>query len=122
MTLPHERMRSLRWGWELLQALQEDSSIPPSLAARAAALALSYPTPEVLTRMLEAERPELPEGFGDSIDGTRVLFEEVQFGGHGSQETRRHTLFTLRHFPESAAHAAWPGSLKNWLAPEDSVR
>ena len=66
---------------------------------RATALVLSYPTPEMLTRMFEAERPELPEGLGDSVDGARALLEEVQFGGHGSPETNRNALFTLRHFP-----------------------
>ncbi len=126
MTMPHERMRSLRWGWELLQALQTDSSIPPALAARAATLARTYPTPQTLMLMIQAERPQVPEGFGDSIDGARVLFEEVQFGGHGSQETRRHALFTLRHFPlNAAAVPAIDGaalcSLKNWLAHEEST-
>jgi hypothetical protein len=80
--MPYERMRSLRSGWELLQAFQTDSSIPPLLVARAPALAQSYPTPQTLILMLQADRPRLPEGFGDSVDGARALFEEVQFGGH----------------------------------------
>jgi len=126
MTMPHERMRSLRWGLELLQALQADPSIPLALVARAAALAQTYPTAQTLMTMLQADRPQLPEGFGESVDGARALFEEVQFGGHGSQETRRDTLFTLRHFPmrgaaASAANATGLGSFKNWLAPEDSA-
>ena len=127
MTMPHERMRSLRWGWELLRALQTDPSIPPALIVRAATLAQTYPTPQALIRMLLADRPQFPEGFGDTVDGARALLEEVQFGGHGSEETRQHALFTLRHFPmkgavETAANAAGLGSLKNWLAPEDSRR
>ena len=127
MTMPHERMRSLRWGWELLQAIQTDPSIPSALVVRAAALAQTYPTPQALILMLQTDRPQLPEGFGDSIDGARALFEEVQFGCHGSPETRRHALFALRHFPMrgaalSAATAAGLGSIKNWLAPEDSAR
>ncbi len=116
MTMPHERMRSLRWGWELLQTLQTDSSVPPALVACAAALAQSYPTPQTLSLMLHADRPQLPEGFGASVDGARALFEEVQLGGHGCEATRRHALFTLRHFPlRDAAGAAWLGSMKNWL-------
>jgi hypothetical protein len=126
MTMPHERMRFLLWG-ELLQAHQTDPSIPPALIARAATLAQTYPTAQALILMLQADRPMLPEGFSDSVDGARALFEEIQCAGHGSQETRQHALFALRHFPmrsaaESAADAAGLGSLKSWLAPEDSGR
>jgi hypothetical protein len=122
MTMPHERMRSLRWGWEFLQALQTDPSIP-----RAATLAQTYPTPQSLITMLQADRPQLPEAFGESVDGARARFEEVQFGDHGNQATRWDTLFTLRHFPMkgsaervTGAEGFW--SLHNWLAPEDSAR
>jgi hypothetical protein len=48
MTMPHERVRALRWALELFLALREDSSIPASLVARAAALAPAYPTPQTL--------------------------------------------------------------------------
>jgi hypothetical protein len=77
--MPHERMRSLRWGWELLQALQADSSIPLVLAARAETLAQTYPTPQTLILMLQADRPQLLKGFGESVDCARALFDEVQF-------------------------------------------
>lgn len=125
MTMPHERMRALRWGWELLASLRTDSSIPHALVERAVNLAQTYPTPTALTLMLEADRPQFPEGFGESVDGARALFEEIQSEGYGSAETRRDTLYTLRHFPlrgasARAADAALLGSLKNWLAPEDS--
>lgn len=83
-------------------------STPPTLVTCAAALAQSYPTLQTL--ILQADRTQFPVGFGDSIDGARALFEEVQFGGHGCEATRRHVLFTLRHFPlRAAAGAAWLG-------------
>jgi len=123
--MPNERMRPLRWGWELLQALQTDPAIPPALVERAAALAQTYPTPQSLTTMPQADRPQLPEAFGESVDGARALFEEVQFEGCGIQETRRDALFTLRHFllrgaADVAAGAARRGSLQDSLAQEDS--
>lgn len=89
--MPHERVRSLRRGWELLQVLQADSQIPPALVTCAAALARSYPTPQAL--ILQANRPQLPEGFGDTVDVAWAQFEEVQFGGRGCEATRRHVLF-----------------------------
>ena len=57
-----------------MQALQADSSIPPALVARASALARSYPTPQTLSLMLQADQPLLPEGFGESVDGARAHF------------------------------------------------
>lgn len=123
MTTPVERMRSLRWGRELLESLQSDTSLPEGFAARAALLAPTFPTPQALTRLLEADVPRWPPEFSVAIDGARLLFEEIQFDGHGSRQTRRDVLYTLRHFPLQrastwAAAASVPGGLRNWLAPE----
>lgn len=62
MTMPHERMRSLRWGWELQQALHKDLSLLASLVARAEALAQTYPTPQTLVQMPQAQATPVVEG------------------------------------------------------------
>lgn len=36
MTVPHERMRALRWGVELLPMIEQDVSVPTELRHRAA--------------------------------------------------------------------------------------
>ena len=124
MTTPTERMRALRWGWELLESLQNDLSLPDGFAARAALLVRTYPTSQALTRLLEDDVPRWPPEFSEAIDEARLLFEQIQFGGHGAQQTRRDVLYTLRHFPLRAP--AWitaapvTNALRSWLAPENS--
>jgi len=121
MTMPDERMRSLRWAWELLSTIQQDSSIPSSLKDRARHLAASFPTPETLTGLVEADARELPSGFAVAIDDARTLFEDVRSGGNGSEETKRDILYTLRHFPlAGTTRAATFIDLREWLAAERS--
>ena len=117
-------MRALRWGWELLESLQRDASLPAGLVARAALLALTFPTPHALTRLLESDAAGWPPEFGDAIDGARQLFEDILFGGHGDQQTRRDVLYTLRHFPLQRAStwvaaASKPNGLERWLMSEE---
>ena len=124
MTMPHERMRSLRWGWELLEAMQHDASLPAESVQRAANLLLNYPAPDVLAALVGPTPPMLSTTVGSSIDSARELFQRVQYGGHGSAETRAHVKFTLRHFPmkgEVVLSADVPGlgGLKSWLAAEE---
>ena len=62
---------------------------------------------------------------GSSIDSARELFLLVQYGEHGSAETRNHVTSTLlRHFPMSgnallARDVTGLGGLKAWLAAEE---
>jgi len=125
VTTPVERMRALRWGYELLGAMQQDQSLPSEYVARATCLADVYPTPQALAQLLERDSCAWPFEYGLAIDQARGLFEDVQHAGLGSPETRRHTLYTLRHFPLQRAKAwvaaaASPDALGAWLAPEDA--
>ena len=55
MTTPRERMRALRWGWELLDTLQHDELLSPALANRARDIVQRYPTPSTLIELLKSE-------------------------------------------------------------------
>lgn len=46
MTMPHERTRSLRWGFEFLGEMLSDMTIDESMRATAQRLLLTYPRPE----------------------------------------------------------------------------
>ena len=46
MSTPEERMRALRWGWELLRDIQQDATVPVESGDSAKALALRYPARE----------------------------------------------------------------------------
>jgi len=54
MTLPHERMRALRWGAELLLMIEHDGSVPAEFRNRAAQLRSQYPTPLRLLELVHA--------------------------------------------------------------------
>lgn len=96
MTMPNERMRSLRLGWELLEAMQHDASLLVEIVQRATGPLLTYPSADVLATLVGPTPPALLSTVGHSIDAARALFKRVRYGGHRSVETRNHVLFTLR--------------------------
>ncbi len=126
MSTPDERMRSLRWAWELLDVIQTGALLPRQVVERAAAVASRFPSPAQLVTLLAEVTPTLPPDLGTTIDEGRALFEEIQFGGFGSEATRRSVLYTLRHYPLSGAFhwadsacAGQPLGLSTWLKPEE---
>ena len=123
MSTPEERMRALRWGLELLEAIQQDPTVPVESSVEARSLALRYPTPASLNELLASGARHLPEEVGSTIDHARMLFEDLQSRGIGCANTWRHLSHTLRHFP--LLHAAERASdclegLQDWLRPECS--
>lgn len=102
MTIPVERMRALRWGYELLQEMGQDQSLPEWARARASALQVVYPVPHALAQHVVNERGGLPKPWADAMSEALELFENVSFSGQGSVRTRRSLLFTRRHYPDRA--------------------
>ncbi len=123
MTVPHERMRSIGWGRELLAALQLDASIAEEIQQEAAHLEATYPTVEELLHLLKNPDGDLTSAAAQAIEEARVLFETVRQLGLGCDATQRHLLFTMRHFPlrgwsAQAMEASRRGRLDQWLAPD----
>jgi hypothetical protein len=123
VTTPQERMRSIGWGAELLDRLQQDAAIPDELQQLAESAAVSYPCTTMLLELLASSSREFPRAAGRSIESARRVFEEVRNTGVGNEETRRHVLYTLRHFPLAGwSHdvdlSARLGHLDDWLAPD----
>ena len=122
MSTPEERMRALRWGWELLRDIQHDAIVPVESANTARALALHYPAPAMLQQLLASGARQLPEDTGAAIDDARTLFEQLQVSRRGAADTQRVMLYTLRHFPLHRAVARVDDcldGLQDWLSPED---
>lgn len=125
MTMPVERMRSLRWGAQLLDLIQQDGDLEVGIRRRAARLMSSYPQPSDLVALLEAHAMALPAEMGAAIDAARSLFEQIHSSAIGSAKTRHLALYTLRHFPTceatemAAASALMGGGLGAWLHLED---
>ena len=123
MTMPHERMRSIGWGSQLLGALQRDPSVPTELQEQAVRLEADYPGSQQLLQLLADPGRAFPAVASQAIEDARALFEKAQQLGVGGDVTRRELLFTLRHFPPrgwgvTAEEASRLGRLDEWLAPE----
>jgi len=122
MSTPEERMRALRWGWELLRDIQQDATVPVESGDSARALALRYPAPAMLQELLASGARHLPQDLGTAIDDARTLFEELHVRGRSAADTQRFVLYTLRHFPLYHAVARvddYLGGLQDWLQPEE---
>ena len=101
MTMPHERTRSLRWGWELLGAIADDPEIEESIKQLAALIKGAYPPPELIGHLIAAESAGLPPAAAQSIAKAAGLFTMLRLKLQGTEQIRHHLRFTLRHFPEA---------------------
>ena len=121
MSTPHERMRALGWGLELLMLMGDDATIPVDCRDQARSLSLRYPVSASLKELLASGTKRLPPEVGSSMDDARRLFEKLQRCGAGTAATRHVLLYTLRHFPLRSAcdwADACDGGLQAWLQPD----
>lgn len=123
MTIPIERLRSLRWGLELIEAMQLDQTVPEPLREQAAELQPSYPTPANLIMLLIEDAETLPMPYANAIEAAGRLFNRLAISHQGTETTRHHLLYTERHFPLPgdaqfmATYGAF-GGLASWIACE----
>ena len=126
MTMPNERTRSLRWGYELLQAIADDPDIDASIKREAASIATDYPSPKIIASLIESKPAGLPPTAVESIAAAAELFNSVRFTRQASLSDvmRDHLRYTLRHFP-AASDSRMMGiqsgmfRISDWLLPED---
>ena len=123
MTMPHERTRSLRWGFEFLGEMLLDETIETSIRATAQRLLLTYPRPEKILELIEADAPGLSRTEIEALVEARALWARLRTSGQGSDGTRHTLMFVQRHFPEpwlsQRLGAAHEGGVRRWLLPED---
>ena len=123
MTMPDERTRSLRWGFEFLGEMLLDETIEDSIRATAQRLRLTYPRPDQILEWIEADAPGLPQAAARALVEASELWTRRQCSGQGTQETRHALRFVQRHFPEPwlsqlLGNASREG-LQHWLLPEE---
>ncbi len=123
MTMPDERTRSLRWGYEFLGEMVLDETIDASLRDAAQRLRLTYPRPVQILQWIEADAPGLPQAAAQALVEAGELWTRLQFSHQGTQETRHALRFVQRHFPEPwlsqlLGNASGEG-LRRWLLPEE---
>ena len=123
MTMPHERTRSLRWGFEFLSEMLLDEMIEASTRATARRLLLTYPRPNSILELIEADAPGLPQTEIEALVEASALWGRLQVSGVGSQGTRHTLKFVQRHFPEPLLSRMLgrdpAGGVRRWLLPED---
>ena len=128
MTMPHERTRALRWGWDLLQSLaSEDSELTPELRVKASELLAHHPSAKDLREWgrdgssgigIEAEdvtRSDWPEDltrekptsqqYVTAVSETFIFVRGLQWQSTIplSEERRNEILYVLRHYPDDIA-------------------
>lgn len=118
--MPHERLRCLAWGQDLLRDIKRDEAVPAQLRQAANGLLKAHPSPGDLHRLVENQAVALSIEHSTAIQAARGVFEAVQLCGDGSAETLRFTIFTLRHYPSKTLAAAWSRgfypTIDDWLA------
>ena len=123
MTMPHERTRSLRWGFEFLGEMLLDETIEASIRATAQRILLAYQRPETILELIDADAPGLPQTEIEALVDASALWARLRTSGQGSDETRHTLMFVQRHFPEpwhsQKLGAARSDGLPGWLRPED---
>ena len=73
MTMPDERTRSLRWGFEFLGEILLDETIEDALPATAQRLLLTYPRPDQILEWIEADAPGLPQAAAEALVAASAL-------------------------------------------------
>ena len=123
MTMPHERVRSIRWGHAFLSELLLDESLDGSIQDTARRLLLTYPRPEEILALIKSGAAGLPKEAVAALIDASALWSRLQFSRQGKPETRRNLLFVQRHFPQPSVSRALGMAavcgLRGWLLPED---
>ena len=123
MTMPDERTRSLRWGFEFLGEMLLDETIDACLRATAQRLRLTYPRPDQILKWIQTDAPGLPQAAAEALVEASELWTRLQLSSQGTQETRHALRFVQRHFPEpwlsQLLGSASREGLRGWLLPEE---
>ena len=124
MTMPHERTRSLRWAFEVLQETRDDALVNDGDRARAAELLVSFPTPETVLEWIQSDASCIPVDAALAIEETGVLLSSIYRSETCPAKLGHSVMFTLRHFPQPGSAERWTKSsagwtITTWLLQED---
>jgi hypothetical protein len=123
MTMPHERLRSLRWSYEVLLEISSSTMHGEDDRDRAEQVLASLPTPQELVALL-SKKAVLPGSAADAIDTAGAFFRDHRRAGRCTPDCQAQLDFVLRHYPEVGEAQLWAqeaiaGDLCEWLMSED---
>ncbi len=125
MTTPQDRLRSLKWGFELLDAVRLDARLDSTVRARAFDLLQAYPYLQLVTALRSGGALNLPADFQRGVGETRKFLGELRSDPQAPEDLKQHALYTQRHFPtpESLGWILLPGAerlIKDWIELPDT--
>jgi len=123
MTMPFERMRALRWAYELLHDVCSSATVSEDERRRAERLLETFPAPHRLRVLLE-ERTALPHDAAAAIEVAGLFLGQLRRSDCLAADYKRQIDRVLRHYPESGEAQLWAeaplaGALGEWLMAED---
>jgi hypothetical protein len=75
MTMPDERMRAIRYGFETLNEAVCDNTLPQALRDGAQSVLRRYPTSAQLEELLAHDAATLPPDWGEALNDARCFFK-----------------------------------------------
>jgi len=108
MTTPQERMRALKWGFELMGAAAHNPRLDSAIRSRARAILRIYPYVQLLAALRDRSALGLPEDFQRGLDEAREFFSELRTSDRTPEDVKQHAVYVQRHYPT-------PGSWR-WLS------
>lgn len=123
MTMPHERLRALRWAGEVLFEICSGHTSTESDRHRAGLVLESLPTPQELLAWVRAGAA-LTESAAAAIEAAGTFFREQRRSSRCSLAYKDQLDRVLRHYPEPSEAELWAreasaGTLHEWLMAED---
>jgi hypothetical protein len=124
MTMPNERTRSLRWGYEALVEMRDNAELQDVYKLSAAAMLDMYPAPSLVSEWISAELRHIPLAAAAAIDAAGKLFIDLSHSDRCPDEIRKALSFVLRHYPLRGEAEPWAldvnhEPITDWLMPED---
>jgi hypothetical protein len=124
MTMPDERMRAIRFGFETLTEAVCDNTLPQALRDRAQSVLRRYPTTAQLEELLTHDSATLPPDWGEALNDARCFFHELRRRPDATEAQSWSIAVTLRHFPDEGniKHFVSVATLQEWFELETKRR
>lgn len=125
MTVPSERTKSIRWGFEFLGELLLDSTVDDSIRAMAERVLVAYPPPDLIRHLIDVDATSIPRPAAEALVKAAELWTVLRRSRQGTEETKRSLMYVERHFPERSIAESLGRSpvhgVRTWLLPEDHL-
>ncbi len=107
MTTPQERLRALKWGYELLGEVAVDLRLEAAVRSKARSILEIYPYLQVVSSLRHGGALGSSEGLQRGLDEARAFFAELRSNRQTPDDVKQNASYVQRHYPT-------PGSWR-WL-------